>query len=160
MAEKHKLESINENKSANINIIRTVLPNNKSVIKKSQPIKLGKQNKLHVYVTKRTCLKAQLKWCNKLFNSGSSEIIIHGLGACVEKTCNLALQLKEIYHNILELDIKTSTVELMDNNNLYEDDDDSEMKPRRNSAIHIRVFRKEPIGIISKKVTNRTKYGL
>lgn len=57
--------------------------------------------------------KAQLKKCEKLFNIGISEIIIHGLGAAIKRACNLALQLKEIHHNSLDLDIKTSTEELI-----------------------------------------------
>ncbi|XP_015190520.1 PREDICTED: ribonuclease P protein subunit p20 [Polistes dominula] len=151
MAKKHKLKSINENKSKNINAMKTVFTNDNFVVRKRQPTGLNKQSKLHVCVTKKTCFKAQLQRCKKLFNTGSSEIVIHGLGAAVERACNLALQLKEIHYNILELDIKTSTVELMDDIKPHNDDDDGEMKLRRNSAIHIRVFRKEPIGLISTK---------
>ncbi|XP_043492615.1 ribonuclease P protein subunit p20 [Polistes fuscatus] len=151
MAEKHEQQSINKNKSKNINAMKTVFANNNFVVRKRQPTRLGYQTKLHVCVTKKTSFKAQLERCKKLFNTGSSEIVIHGLGAAVERTCNLALQLKEIYHNILELDVKTTTVELTDDIKPHNDDHDGEMNLRRNSAIHIRIFRKEPIGIISKK---------
>jgi len=57
-------------------------------------------------------LKAQLYKCEKFFDKGESELIIHGLGAAVYKACNLALRLKEIHYGTLELDIKTSTVTL------------------------------------------------
>ncbi|XP_014612750.1 PREDICTED: ribonuclease P protein subunit p20-like isoform X1 [Polistes canadensis] len=157
MAEKHGQQSINKNKSKNINAMKTVFPNNNFVGRKRQPTRLNYQTKLHVCVTKRTSFKTQLEKCKKLFNTGSSEIVIHGLGAAVERTCNLALQLKEIYHNILELDVKTATVKLMDDIKQHNDDHNGEMNFRRNSAIHIRIFRKEPVGIIS---TKKTKYGL
>lgn len=50
--------------------------------------------------------------CEKLFDKGASELIIHGLGAAVYKATNLALRLKEIHHGCLDFDIKTSTVQL------------------------------------------------
>lgn len=58
-------------------------------------------------------MKGQLYKCEKLFDKGASELIIHGLGAAVFKAVNLALQLKEIHHGTLDLDIKTSTVSLV-----------------------------------------------
>jgi ribonuclease P/MRP protein subunit RPP20 len=57
-------------------------------------------------------LKGQLYKCEKFFDKGASELIIHGLGAAVYKACNLALRLKEIHYGTLEFDIKTSTVTL------------------------------------------------
>jgi len=57
-------------------------------------------------------LKRYLRKCEKRFDKGASELIIHGLGAAVFKAVNLALRLKEIHHGTLDLDIKTSTVTL------------------------------------------------
>jgi len=48
-----------------------------------------------------------------LFDKGASELVIHGLGAAVCKAASLALQLKEIHHETLDLDIRTSSVALV-----------------------------------------------
>lgn len=57
--------------------------------------------------------KAQLKRCEKLLESGEPELIIHGLGAAVNRACNLALQLKGNHCGTLELDINTATTDLI-----------------------------------------------
>ncbi|KAL2727950.1 ribonuclease P protein subunit p20-like [Vespula maculifrons] len=145
MAEEHKLQCINKIKSekSNVqhNITKTLLSSGNYMLRKRQPRLI--REKRDIYVTNKTDFKAQLKKCEKLFNIGVSEIIIHGLGAAIKRACNLALQLKEIHHNSLDFDIKTSTEELIDDFEPLNDDYDYEMKIRRNSAIHIRVFRKE-----------------
>nr|XP_050850527.1 ribonuclease P protein subunit p20-like isoform X1 [Vespula vulgaris] len=153
MAEEHKLQCINKIKSekSNVqhNITKTLLSSGNYMLRKRQPRLI--REKRDIYVTNKTDFKAQLKKCEKLFNIGISEIIIHGLGAAIKRACNLALQLKEIHHNSLDLDIKTSTEELIDDFEPLNDDYDYEMKIRRNSAIHIRVFRKEAMGILQCK---------
>lgn len=55
-------------------------------------------------------LKALLKKCEKLLDSDEKEITIHGLGRAISRACNLAQNLREIHHDTLELDIKSSTV--------------------------------------------------
>ncbi|XP_043249593.1 ribonuclease P protein subunit p20 [Colletes gigas] len=111
-------------------------------IKKRQPFNLsGKRNK-DIFVTNKTNFKAQIKKCEKLLSSGTSEVIIHGLGAAVHRACNLALQLKEIHYNGVELDIKTSTTTIIDDFEPLHDSADYETINRNNSAVHIRVYRK------------------
>lgn len=152
MAEKRKLQCTNKNNFKEIyvqrNLMKTVLPNNNHVLRKRQPIGLIKRSNKDIYVTNKTNFKAHLNNCERLFNAGISEIVIHGLGAAINRACNLALQLKEIHHNTLDLDIKTSTTELIDDFEPLNDNHDYEMNIRRNSAIHIRVFRKEAMGIL------------
>ncbi|XP_046817967.1 ribonuclease P protein subunit p20 [Vespa crabro] len=154
MAEEHKLQCINKIKSkkSNVqhNVIKTLLSNGNYTLRKRQP-KLIRQVNRDIYVTNKTDFKAQISKCEKLLNIGVSEIIIHGLGAAIDRACNLALQLKEIHHNSLDLDIKTSTAELIDDFEPLNDDYDYKVKMRRNSAIHIRVFRKEAMGILQCK---------
>ncbi|XP_047351764.1 ribonuclease P protein subunit p20 [Vespa velutina] len=154
MAEEHKLQCINKIKSkkSNVqhNVIKTLLSNGNYILRKRQP-KLIRQVNRDIYVTNKTDFKAQISKCEKLLNIGVSEIIIHGLGAAIDRACNLALQLKEIHHNSLDLDIKTSTAELIDDFEPLNDDYDYKVKMRRNSAIHIRVFRKEAMGILQCK---------
>lgn len=57
--------------------------------------------------------KGQLYKCEKIFDKGTSELVIHGLGAAVYKAASLALRLKEIHHETLDLDVRTSTVALV-----------------------------------------------
>ncbi|KAK2584043.1 hypothetical protein KPH14_006493 [Odynerus spinipes] len=152
MAEERKLQCINKNNfnetSVQRNVMKTILSNSNHVLRKRQPIGLIKRENKDIYVTNKTNFKAQLNNCERLFNAGVSEIVIHGLGAAINRACNLALQLKEIHHNTLDLDIKTSTAELIDDFEPLDDNHDYEMNIRRNSAIHIRVFRKEVMGIL------------
>ncbi|KAG7214107.1 hypothetical protein KM043_001465 [Ampulex compressa] len=118
----------------------------KHVLKKRQPFGLQCKTDRDIYVTTKTNFKAQLNKCEKLFDSGASEVIIHGLGAAICRACNLALQLRDIHYESVELDVKTSTVSLIDDLEPLIDDADYETNVRCNSAIHIRVFRKVPVG--------------
>lgn len=63
--------------------------------------------------------KGQLYKCEKLFDEGKAELIIHGLGAAVYKASQLALQLKEIHYETLDLDVKTCTVTLAGTHTFY-----------------------------------------
>ncbi|KMQ96832.1 ribonuclease p protein subunit p20 [Lasius niger] len=122
----------------------------KQVPRKRRPLKL-KRNGRDIYVNNQTPFKRQLYKCEKLFDKGASELIIHGLGAVVFKAVNLALQLKENHHGILDLDIKTSTVTLVDKLETLNDDAENEIDIRQNSGIHIRVFRKVPFAALRSK---------
>ncbi|KAL6433004.1 hypothetical protein ACFW04_006356 [Cataglyphis niger] len=132
------------------------LSNSKHIPRKKQFSKL-KQNGRDIYVHNKTSFKVQLYKCEKLFDKGASELIIHGLGATVFKAVNLALQLKKIHHGTLDLDIKTSTVSLQDELVILDDDDadyglyNGELNTRLNSGIHIRVFRRVPFAALRSK---------
>lgn len=58
-------------------------------------------------------LQAQLRKCEKLLDADEPEIVIHGLGAAITKACELALKIKEIHHGTIDLDVNTSTVDLI-----------------------------------------------
>lgn len=116
------------------------------VIKRRQPFGSASKRSKDVFVTNRTNFKAQLRKCEKLLNDGMSEVIIHGLGAAVNRACSLALQLREAHYGGIELDIKTSTVSIIDDFEPLDDDLDYETVTRNNSAVHIRAFRKFSVG--------------
>ncbi|XP_071632124.1 ribonuclease P protein subunit p20-like isoform X3 [Temnothorax longispinosus] len=84
----------------------------KHALRKRQPFKFSRSDR-DIYVNNKTPFKGQLYKCEKLFDKGASELVIHGLGAAVCKAASLALRLKEIHHETLDLDIKTSTVDLI-----------------------------------------------
>ncbi|XP_076643483.1 ribonuclease P protein subunit p20 isoform X1 [Halictus rubicundus] len=115
-------------------------------IKKRQPFSLSRKRNKDIFVTNKTNFKAQLKICEKLLNHGAHEVIVHGLGAAVLRACNLALQLKEIHHGGIDLDIKTFTTSVIDDFEPLHDSADYETISRNNSAICIRVFRKFSVG--------------
>ncbi|XP_043280569.1 ribonuclease P protein subunit p20 [Venturia canescens] len=119
----------------------------KHVLKKRIPLCFPKRNK-DIYITNRTSFKAQLNRCEKLLVSGQPELIIHALGAAINRACNLALQLKNNHCGTLELDINTSTVDLIDDLEPLYDDGDYEINNRQNSSIHIRVYQTVPIGAL------------
>ncbi|XP_076754141.1 ribonuclease P protein subunit p20 isoform X1 [Xylocopa sonorina] len=114
--------------------------------KKRQPFGIIKKQDKDVFVTNKTNFKAQLKKCEKLLDNGTDQVIIRGLGAAVHRACSLALQLKEIHCGSLELDIKTSTISIVDDLQPLDDSIDYETINRNNSAVHIRVFKKFSIG--------------
>ncbi|XP_015115118.1 ribonuclease P protein subunit p20 [Diachasma alloeum] len=115
------------------------------ILRKRPPYAFPKRSK-DVYATNKTAFKAQLSVCEKLLDSGEPEIIIHGLGAAINRACNLALQLKKNSSGTLDIDIRTSTVHLIDDLEPLKDELDCEVNTRNNSAIHIRVFRTVVIG--------------
>ncbi|KAF3428865.1 hypothetical protein E2986_08745 [Frieseomelitta varia] len=118
-------------------------------IRKRQPFDTRKKRKnKDIYVTNNTNFKAQLRICEKDLSNGASEVIIHGLGAAIERACRLALQLKENHYNTVELDIKTSTVPIIDDLEPVDDNGDYVTINRNNSAVHIRVFRKFSLGTL------------
>ncbi|XP_012270585.1 ribonuclease P protein subunit p20 [Orussus abietinus] len=126
---------------------RKEYPKTQYLCKKKYSIVQPKRKK-DIYVTKKTNFKAQLSKCEKLLDAGESEIIIHGLGTAVNRACHLALQLKENHHGTVDIDVNTSTVELIDEFEPLTDDVDYEVNNRHSSAIHIRVFRKALLGTL------------
>jgi len=110
------------------------------VLRKRLPIKWPKR-KIDVYVTRKTRFAAQFDRCQKLLNSGESELFIHGLGAAVSRAIHLALQLKSKYHGSVDVMVTTATVTLCDDLVPKVDELDADSRTRKNSAIHIRVFR-------------------
>jgi ribonuclease P/MRP protein subunit RPP20 len=121
-------------------------------LRKRLPRKFPKR-KTDVYVNRKTDFKAQIARCMKLLESGNNEIYIHGLGAAVNRAINLALQIKKTGLGTIDLAANTSTVELTDDFEPEKDDLEPETRSRNNSAIHIRVFRKNPAELTSEGTT-------
>lgn len=108
-------------------------------LRKRLPRKLPKR-KNDVYVNRRTDIRAQLARCHKLFESGYTEIYIHGLGAAINRAMTLALQLKSKGLGTLDVAANTSTVELIDDLEPNTDEAEADTQSRNNSAVHIKVF--------------------
>ncbi|KAH7934328.1 hypothetical protein HPB49_024908 [Dermacentor silvarum] len=93
-----------------------------------------------VYVNMSTNFKGQLERCRKLIDSGKTEVFVHALGAAVGRAINLALQVESHYQGVLEVDVRTSTVGVVDDLEPLADDLEPMTQTRQTSAVHIRLF--------------------
>ncbi|XP_067006567.1 ribonuclease P protein subunit p20 isoform X1 [Anabrus simplex] len=116
------------------------------VMRKRAPHKLPRRHN-DVYVTRKSSYQSQLSRCEKLLDSGEPEIFIHGLGAAVSSGILLALELKNKYFETIEVSVKTSTVDLVDDLEPVTDQADYETQTRQNSSVHIRVYRTALTGL-------------
>lgn len=94
-----------------------------------------------IYISNKSNFKSQFEKCEKLLDGNNNEILLHGLGAAIDRTINLALRLKEKFMDTCEIDVNTSTVSLQDDFEPTDDHVDYETQIRQNSAIHIRIYR-------------------
>ncbi|CAH1180156.1 unnamed protein product [Phaedon cochleariae] len=108
-----------------------------------QPKKVERGDNI-IYVSSKTNIKANLERCQKLINNKEDEIIIHCLGAAIQRGILLALQICE--NNItFKIHTNTLTTELIDDLEPVIDDADYEIQKRYNSALRIRVFNTNPL---------------
>ncbi|KAI8872386.1 hypothetical protein GQ42DRAFT_115862, partial [Ramicandelaber brevisporus] len=105
-----------------------------------------------LYVSAKRPLEPQLRRARTLLLRDKLPfVIIHGLGAAIEKALTLALMLKNKLGgsdgtgDTVHLDVTTSSVALYDDvvatgkNDDDNDDDDVQVSTRTNSAVHIKV---------------------
>ncbi|OWR42973.1 ribonuclease P protein subunit p20 isoform X1 [Danaus plexippus] len=121
------------------------IPNKKFSIKKRLPVRPVEGNNV-IFVTKKTNFKAQLDKCCDLLTKGEKEIILHGLGAAIQRCCNLALQLEILFSGTCQIEVNTGTVDLIDDLEPLTDDVDFGAQVRHSSSIHIRIFRTAMLG--------------
>ncbi|KYM82138.1 PREDICTED: ribonuclease P protein subunit p20-like [Atta cephalotes] len=151
MAEIDSNSGLNKTISEQKGICRKKLSLNEHALRKRQVFKFVTSDR-DIYVNNKTPFKGQLYKCEKLLDKGASELVIHGLGAAVCKAASLALRLKEIHHDTLDLDVKTSTITLVDDLEALNDNVDDEINNRQNSSIHIRVIRRVPVAVLRSKL--------
>ena len=99
------------------------------------------EKKHDICVTTKTNLKVQRKKCDDLFNSGINNIYLHCFGNAINSGVNLALHLVNSSCGSLAYIINSSTIQLIDENNAIFDGDDLTWIQRRNSVLHINIFR-------------------
>ncbi|XP_062601365.1 ribonuclease P protein subunit p20-like [Saccostrea cucullata] len=114
-------------------------------LRKRLPRKLPKR-KTDVYVTRKTNFNCQLERSQKILDS-ENEVYVHGLGAAINRAINLALQLQSKGQGSVEMSAHTSTVELVDDLEPQTDDLEAETQSRNNSAIHIKLFKINPLKV-------------
>ncbi|XP_059052191.1 ribonuclease P protein subunit p20 [Achroia grisella] len=120
-------------------------PNKNYAVKKRLPLRPIDGNNV-IFITKKTNFKAQLDKCCDLLTKGEKEIILHGLGAAIQRCCNLALQLEILFSGTCQIEVNTGTVDLVDDLEPLTDDFDFGTQVRHTSSVHIRVFRTAMLG--------------
>ncbi|KAF4521043.1 hypothetical protein B566_EDAN008115 [Ephemera danica] len=108
-------------------------------LKRRNPSSHLLRKKNDVYVDSKIPLKILFQTCEKLLDT-ETEIIVHGLGAAIVNTINLALLLQQQHINTLQISVNTSTVELIDDIQPEADAFETETQKRLNSAVHIRIW--------------------
>lgn len=116
------------------------------VIRKRCPPRSSRR-KNDIYVTNKSNFQGQLAHCEKLIENGENEIILHGLGAAIPRTVNLALQLNEKMRGTFDLYTETGTVQVVDDIEPLTDLAEGDIQTRQNSAIHIQLIRTALCGI-------------
>uniref|UniRef100_A0A1L8DY29 Ribonuclease P protein subunit p20 n=1 Tax=Nyssomyia neivai TaxID=330878 RepID=A0A1L8DY29_9DIPT len=114
-------------------------------IRKRSPIKPF-QRDTDIYVTKKSNFVGKLRQCEKLLRLEHTEIYLHGIGNAIPRTISLALQIQANNQGLYGVEPNTGTVDLVDDLHPLTDNGDFEVRQRRNSSIHIRIFRKAEPG--------------
>ncbi|XP_064622640.1 ribonuclease P protein subunit p20-like [Lineus longissimus] len=144
MAEASADSSVSSPQKPNPEKFNELVDEEQYTIKKRLPRTFPKR-KNDVYVSSKTNLKVQLNRCLKHFDeNGFQEVFIHGLGNAINRAINLALQVQVHYGNVMEVSTHTSTLELIDDLDPKTEDAEPGVHSRNNSAVHIRVYRKDP----------------
>ncbi|GBP97200.1 Ribonuclease P protein subunit p20 [Eumeta japonica] len=120
-------------------------PNKNYAVKKRLPARPVEGGNV-IFITKKTNFKAQLDKCCDLLTKGENEIILHGLGAAIQRCCNLALQLQTLFAGTCQIEVNTGTVDVVDDLEPLTDDLDYGAQVRHSSSIHIRIFRTVLLG--------------
>ncbi|KAL4716673.1 hypothetical protein ACJJTC_004792 [Scirpophaga incertulas] len=120
-------------------------PNKNYTVKKRLPLRPIEGDNV-IFITKKTNFKAQLEKCCDLLTKGEKEIILHGLGAAIQRCCNLALQIETLFSGTCQTEVNTGTVDLVDDLEPLTDDLDFGSQVRHSSSVHIRIFRTAMLG--------------
>ncbi|KAI5633659.1 rpp20 subunit of nuclear RNase MRP and P domain-containing protein [Phthorimaea operculella] len=120
-------------------------PNKNYAVKKRLPVRPVDGDNV-IFITKKTNFKAQLDKCCDLLTKGEKEIILHGLGAAIQRCCNLALQLETLFSGTVQIEANTGTVDVVDDLEPLTDELEFGSQVRHSSSIHIRVFRTAMLG--------------
>jgi len=115
------------------------LSNEEFVIRKRLPRSLPREPN-DIYVTRKTPIKVQIDRCQELLDSGEI-VYIHGLGAAVSRALNVALAVKKNNCGSVDLDVRTATVNLVDDIDYTDEDRLPSTQTRPNSVVHIKLFR-------------------
>ncbi|VBB25694.1 unnamed protein product [Acanthocheilonema viteae] len=110
-------------------------------LRKNLPPQFSKR-KNDIYITRHTSIAAQKARVIRLLDEKMDEVVLHGLGAAVSRTINVALQIQRKLVDTVKLDVKTGTVKVTDSLFPLYDEVDFKTRNRSISAVHIRISRR------------------
>lgn len=107
-----------------------------------RPVSKPFARKCDIYVSNKSNFQAQMKQCQELLETEETgEIFLHCLGNAIKRGITLALKLVDESDNRLGYEANTSTIDLIDDLHPLNDDEDFSIQKRKNSCLHIRIFR-------------------
>ncbi|XP_055303313.1 ribonuclease P protein subunit p20 [Sitodiplosis mosellana] len=107
-----------------------------------RPISKPIHRKCDIYVSNKSNFQAQMKQCQELLETEAiGEIYLHCLGNAIKRGITLALKLVQESENRLGYEANTSTIDLIDDLHPLNDEEDFSIQKRKNSCLHIRIFR-------------------
>lgn len=115
--------------------------NEEFILRKRLPRSLPREHN-DVYITRKTPFKVQLNRCQDILDS-SEVAYVHGLGAAVSRAVNVALAIQKNNCGSVDLDVRTATVNLVDDIDYADEDRIPSVQTRPNSVVHIKLFRPE-----------------
>ncbi|KAF9929365.1 ribonucleases P/MRP protein subunit pop7 [Linnemannia zychae] len=99
-----------------------------------------------IYVTNTSSYKGQLARAKKLLvEDGQPFIILHAMGAAIERAINLAMGINAACSNQVRCHTETATVDLIDDVIPVDTEKDFDTNTRQNSAVHIRIEMLQPM---------------
>ena len=107
------------------------------------------RSKNDVYISQRSSFKAQLQKVKKLFESGQTEVVLHGLGAAIERVVSLALKLEEEAQPLLKLAVTHDSMQVVDELKCVSEAGSSKTQCRKTPVIHIKIFKTDSIPFAS-----------
>ena len=97
-------------------------------------------------LTQPFILQYQRKECEKfLSNPEIGQVYLHCIGNSMSRGINLALKLEQQSGGLYQVEVNTSTIDLIDELHPLNDEDDFLIHKRKNSVLHIRVFSTVPV---------------
>jgi ribonuclease P/MRP protein subunit RPP20 len=99
------------------------------------------KQKNDIYVNKQSDFKFQLERAQKLLDSGYDEVFIHGLGAAINRAVNLALQLQERGHGLIEISAQTLSTQVVDDFRPLDEEQEGYSETKTKSSVKIKVYK-------------------
>lgn len=115
------------------------------VITKRKVVKAVPASNTFIYITRRTMVGALLKKVRKeLIAKDEKKVTLCAMGAAIESTCSLALKIQDAIggDTVCDLQVRTSTLEVIDNVQPNDPDEFDTIQERRTNKIEIDIVRK------------------
>ncbi|KAG0039909.1 hypothetical protein BGZ82_006166 [Podila clonocystis] len=134
---------------------RTRISKDQATLRKRAPVR-PQTLPTDIYVTSNSNYKGQLTRAKKLLvEDGEPFIILHAMGAAIERAIRLALGISAACSGQVRCHTETATVDLVDDVIPVDTELDLDTNTRQNSAVHIRIEMLEPMPGTRKEMTSQ-----